>query len=290
MLGLNQGSGSFKRFPEPTVSVSFRERRFAAETRSHDFSEPTDWRAALAELLTSLGVQLWEMRLLAFCLFMLLRPAFGQEKSGLPRLPSPLIDHTKPSVYLTYKKSETLTSRYSKEPVNLIWLELRNNTRWLIGHVSGGDEFGSGWCYQLRTNNRCRYPVGGNCGDVGGPVEIEPGQSVLIAVSSYELNSHLEIETKFRFPWEKVGDVEHSLRFGYSKLPLDVRKTIPSIEVMAALRPSCYLENEPTPATVALRPIVKLPLPAPPAILDWMLSPPTVPGPPTNAPTNPKKK
>jgi hypothetical protein len=221
---------------------------------------------------------------------MLLLPAFGQDKSGLPQLPSPLIDRSKPSVYLTYKKSETLATRYSKKPVDLIWLELRNNTRWLIWGARGTDEFGSGWCYQLRTNNQCRYRVGSNCGDVGGPLEIEPGQSVLIAVPSYELNSHLEIETSFGFSWEKGGEVEHSLRFGYSKLPLDVRKSIPSIESMSGLRPSCYLENEPTPATTALRPIVKLPLPPPPAILDWIFSPPTVTGPPTNVPPKPKKE
>ena len=247
------------------------------------------WRAASVELWTLPGVKQWEMRLLIFCVLALLFPALGQEKSGLPRLPSPLIDYTKPSVYLTYKKSETRTTGSANRLVDVIWLELRNNTRWRISHVTGSNELDVFcWCYQLRTNNPCRYPVNSNCGDVGGIVEVEPGQSVLIAVPSYHLNSHLEIETSFRFDWEKASGVEHTLRFGYSELPLDVRKTIPSIEAISSLRPACYLEIEPTPATVALRPAVKLPLSAPPAILDWIFSPPTVPGPPTDAPTNPK--
>jgi hypothetical protein len=229
------------------------------------------------------------MRLLASSLFMILLPAFGQEKYGLPRLPTLHIDHTKPIVYMTYSKSETLTSKYGNRPVDLIWLELRNNSRWRIWNVTGTDEFGSRWCYHVTTNDRCRFRVLGSCGDVLGILEVEPGQSVQIAVPSYELNSHLKIETSFAIDGEKPG-VEHTLRFGYSELPLEVRKTIPSIEADPRLRPACYLEHEPTPATVALRPIVKLPLPAPPAILDWIFSPPTVPGPPTNVPTNPKKE
>ncbi len=219
-----------------------------------------------------------------------MRESIGQEKFGLPRLPSPLIDYTKPSVYLTYKKSETRTAGSANKLVDVIWLELRNNTRWRIWSVTGSDGLGgSGWCYQVITNNPCRYPVRSNCGDVGSIVEVEPGQSVPIAVPSYQLNSYLKIETSFVFGWEEASGVEHTLQFGYSELPLDVRKSIPSIEAISGLRPACYLEIEPTPATVALRPVVKLPLSAPPAILDWIFSPPTVPAPPTDAPTNPKK-
>ena len=88
---------------------------------------------------------------------------------------------------MIYKKSETVRRIHGNAPVDVVWLELRNNTKWRIWHVGLKDEFGgSGWCYSVVTDDACHtsvFPSLGNCGDVGGVINVGPGQSVPIVVS-----------------------------------------------------------------------------------------------------------
>ena len=233
------------------------------------------------------GIKHYEVGLLIFSTLALVWPCSGQGLSQHP-LPSPLIDPTKPSVYLTYKESETVTSKWGETPTEVIWLELKNNTRWGIGNWGSPDGFGgSGWCYHVVTDDPCRNrlsPPMGNCGDTKGPMEVASNKSVLIAVSPYHLSRGLAIETNFFFDWETTGGVRHSLGFGYSDLPAQARRTYTVMEETP--RPCCGCGSGfkgPEPPTLLM-------LPSLPQILDRFLPTVTPPSPPKDASTNPKKK
>lgn len=181
-----------------------------------------------------------QVRCLILLALTLTCPGSGEERRTSRRQVSPLIDRTRPSVYLTYIKSEPVTLR--SRAVEVIWLELRNNTRWAISHAASPDPLGgTGWCYRVVTDDTCHTRLSrpmGNCSDLIGPVGLGPGRSLLIAVSPEHLSSGFAIETGFRFEWELPDErVEHSLSFGYSDLPTDTQKTFASMEAIA--RPCC---------------------------------------------------
>jgi hypothetical protein len=95
--------------------------------------------------------------------------SFSQQSSPARKDDSPLVDQRKPSLYLSFKKYETLTSKYGGD-VQVVWLEIRNNTKWSIWSAGSPDEFGgSGWCYKLATDDPCRTPIDPVHGNCGGP-------------------------------------------------------------------------------------------------------------------------
>jgi hypothetical protein len=154
---------------------------------------------------------------------------FAQQSSPTRKANSPLIDQQKPSVYLSFTKYEKLPSKYGGE-VEVVWLEITNNTNWRISSNASFDEFGgSGWCYTLVTDDACRtpiYPLHGNCGDVGTAVEAYPGQKARLAVPARDLSSGLAIKIAIGYEWEQGVGVRHLAFFGHSNLPETVRSPL----------------------------------------------------------------
>jgi hypothetical protein len=179
--------------------------------------------------------------------------------------------------YFAYSKSETLKSRNGKS-VELIWLELRNNTRWHIWSVGWPDEYGgSGWCYAVTTDDACHtrlYPLRTNCGDTGMPIDIAPGKGVPVAVPRDELSRGLAVEARFGFYWERAVGVSHVLWFGNSDLPADIRNGTRFIESIARPQSACgdLRGREP--------PSVNLPVPTvAPSLPDFLQGPSAPPNP-----------
>jgi hypothetical protein len=169
-------------------------------------------------------------------------PCFGQQNSGQSRPASPLIDINRPSVYLKYVKAETLKSRHG-DSVQLIWLELRNNTRWRISSVGLPDEFGgSGWFYTGVTDDPCHtdiYPSIGNGGDVAGPVGVGAGESTPLTVLATHLSRGLAVEISFNFEWDLSAGVRHSLWFGHSDLPQQIQTSLPYMDSIPRPHSNC---------------------------------------------------
>jgi hypothetical protein len=57
---------------------------------------------------------------------------FSQLSSPTRKGDSPLIDQRKPSVYLSFMKSEKLTSKYGGD-VQVVWLDIRNTPSGTFG-------------------------------------------------------------------------------------------------------------------------------------------------------------
>ena len=169
---------------------------------------------------------------------------------------SPLIDLRKPSVYLSFRKSDKLTSKYGGD-IDVVWLEIRNNTRWSIWSAGSPDEFGgSGWCYTRATDDGCRtpiYPLHGNCGDVIGEAAAAPGQTARIAVPAKDLSPGLAIQIAFDYEWEHAAGVRHTAFFGHSNLPEAVRSALPFDYSISRSNSACTdLRTGPDPPAVGM--------------------------------------
>jgi hypothetical protein len=171
------------------------------------------------------------VRNLVLQILMLAGICFSQQSSPARKNDSPLLDQQKPSVYLSFAKYEKQPSRYGGD-VQVVWLDIHNNTKWSIWSVGSPDELGgSGWCYSVATQDPCRtlIPPYWSCGDVGGPVGLEPGRTARLAVPAKYLSRGLAIEIGIGFDWENVGSggVRHVAPFGHSDLPDAVRAALP---------------------------------------------------------------
>ena len=211
--------------------------------------------------------QSWPVALLAAVAWMWLCQdgAVGQVSK------SPIIDARKPSAYFDYVKSETLKSK-NRKAVDLIWLELKNNTRWHIWSVGSPDEFGgSGWCYSTTTDDTCHtplYPRRTTCGDTGVLLDIAPGKGVPVAVFKDELSRGLAVEAGFGFDWEYAAGVSHTVRFGNSDLPADIRNGTSFIESIKRPESECRELRGSEP------PRVNLPVPTEsPSLPDFLKGP-----------------
>ena len=189
------------------------------------------------------------MRRVALVALAFLSPCFGQRTSQ--PVTSPLIDRTKPTVYLTYQRSERLTPKATHAATDVIWLELRNNTRWrIIKAILPNPSGNSDWCYEVVTDDNCRthlYPNIGNCSGFYGFQVVEPGQSISAAVPAGDLSRGLAIETKFSFEWEPDSRVRHSVWLGHSDLPSQVKQTIATLVGVPLPRNECNAASDLTP-------------------------------------------
>jgi hypothetical protein len=148
-----------------------------------------------------------------------------------------LIDSTRPSVYVTFVKKEASMSKYGGKEHERLWLRVHNNTRWAIWTIALPDEFGGeGWFYTLVSDSPGRdliAPRQGYFGDVVAITGLEPGRTCVISVPPEHLREGVAIMLDFGFSWEHGVSgatglaVRHSVYFGHTDLPVEVRKILP---------------------------------------------------------------
>ena len=119
---------------------------------------------------------------------------------------------------MQFKKAGKCPSAASGTANGLIWLSLKNNTRWPISVDANGVEdqcYGDfSPFYQVEANGSSA-PDGpipdGRWSDVGSSVLIEPGESLEFSVPRSHLDPGLGIRIDFEFSWGKEQSVHSPL-------------------------------------------------------------------------------
>ena len=155
------------------------------------------------------------------------------------------IRKTRPTVYITFEgfgkvgnswEANTLKTKEagkSREEEQYVWLQLHNNTRWVI-HFPTIDLFMTlGGVtvkhphYQVEEQNGTRAPV--NQADQGYSTSLRPGYSAFFPISKEHLSDGRKIYINFGYQWEydnvlsPLVEPIHRVEFGSDKLPKDAR-------------------------------------------------------------------
>ena len=159
------------------------------------------------------------------------RADLPREPISNPLLNNPLIDSSRSSVYMEFKRVGKCPPLVPGKTNDRIWLALRNNTRWSIFISANGVEddcYGDASPFYSVEANGSMVPDGpipdGNWLDVASRVEIGPGESLTFSVPRAHLDPGLSIRVDFEFSWEKNNRYSrHSSYLDYWDLPAALR-------------------------------------------------------------------
>ena len=153
--------------------------------------------------------------------------AQGSRQTFASKRPPVLIDKKKPSVYITFVRFSLVRIK-SEGDRSLIWLKLRNNTRWPISlEMSGGrteDPNEASLYYQtLDKNDEVIENRGCHVCSVNN---VGPNRYILFAVPSDSLPKDSRLRIRFSYGWESFEnqlldqEPEHFVSFSFSEVPL----------------------------------------------------------------------
>lgn len=147
------------------------------------------------------------------------------QRSNTKRSPV-LIQKERPSIYITFVRFDSIRTE-SEEEVGLIWLKLRNNTRWPISlEMSGGRTENPNEAklfYQtLSTNDEVIENRGCHVCSINN---LGPNRSILFAVPAEDLPKDSRIRIRFSYGWENFEhrlldmEPEHFVSFSSTEIP-----------------------------------------------------------------------
>ncbi|MCZ2392036.1 MAG: hypothetical protein LC113_13295 [Acidobacteria bacterium] len=152
--------------------------------------------------------------------------AQGTRQRRVYRRPPVLIDKEKPSVYITFARFESMRTG-SEKGTQLIWLKLRNNTRWPISiEMSGGrtDDPNEAKLYYQTLDENDEVVADRSC-HVCSVNNVGPNQSTTFAVPAADLPMNSRLRIRFSYGWESFEnrlleiEPEHFVYFSAGDIP-----------------------------------------------------------------------
>ena len=157
--------------------------------------------------------------------------AFTQKSSSIK---GGRLNKEKPSIYITFVKTEKKTPLYVNEGEDRIWLRVHNNIRWNISIPSSAANKGYGDFspfYEIEPieDGITDIPVGHRAGHFSGTTVLPSGRSMTFSIPKEHLAENLRIRLSFNFEWEDKNDInydreaKHFVYFFSSNLPSHVK-------------------------------------------------------------------
>lgn len=163
--------------------------------------------------------------ILSFCSYVSAQQK-KESKSVESKITSIRLDETKPSVYISFVRTEKLEPKRSFDSGNYIFLRLYNNTRWAIWleASSPSEEYGdASMYYEVRRKNEVLS--GSLYCHVCSTIPLKSGDSLLFVIPKEDLSEGNHIKIGFSFDWQNRDDVfagreiETAVTFYASDLP-----------------------------------------------------------------------